>query len=122
MSADSLAVALMAIEDPDIRSRAAKGDMTGFHPDVQLDADEAELVKAAAGEESDPEVTGFDASSSAFYRAASRVPGNLVSQPVQSHFQSFMATKFNISAGMGGGCACPPMNSVGFGGYGGVGM
>lgn len=118
MSADSLAVALMAIEDPDLRSRAANGDMSGFHPDVQLDAEEADLVRAAAAEEVDPEVAGFDASSSAFYHAASRVPGHLSSEPVQASFQSFMAGKFNIGAGMGGGCACPPMNSVGFAGFG----
>jgi hypothetical protein len=117
MSADSLAVALMAIEDPEVRAKAASGDMSGFHPDVQLSADEVELVRAAAAEEADPEVAGFDASSSAFYRAASRVPGNILSAPVQSSFKAFMGSKFNIGGAMGGGCACPPMNSAGFGGF-----
>jgi len=118
MSADSLAVALMAIEDPEIREKARNGDMSGFHPDVVLSAKEESLIQAAAAEELDPEVAGFDASSSAFYRAASQVPGNIVSAPVQAGFQDFMNNKFGgIGSMMGGGCVCPPMQVTAFGGY-----
>lgn len=118
MSADSLAVALMAIEDPGIREAVRGGDLNVFHEDVVLSAKEEELIKAAAAEELDPEVAGFDASSSAFYRAASSVPGNLVSAPVSKNFQSFMQNKFGgIGSMMGGGCVCPPMQLQSFGGY-----
>jgi len=118
MSADSLAVALMAIEDPGIREAVRGGDMSVFHEDVQLSAKEEQLIKDAAAEELDPEVAGFDASSSAFYRAASQVQGNVMSGPVQSGFTSFMNGKFGgIGSMMGGGCVCPPMNMQSFGGY-----
>jgi len=118
MSADSLAVALMALDDPEVRERVRQGDLTAFHPDVVLSAKEEELIKAVAEEEIDPEVAGFDASSSAFFHAASLVPGNVVSQPVALHFRSFMGNKFGgIGGAMNTGCACPPMGSLAFGGF-----
>jgi len=118
MSADSLAVALMALDDPQVRDRVREGDFTAFHPDVTLSAKEEELVQAAAAEEIDPEVAGFDASSSAFFHAASLVPGNVVSAPVSNSFRSFMGGKFGgIGGAMNSGCACPPMQLQAFGGY-----
>jgi hypothetical protein len=118
MSADSLAVALMALDDPDVRERVRNGDLTAFHPDVSLASNEEELVKAAAAEEIDPEVAGFDASSSAFFRAASLVPGNVLSGPVSNNFKIFMQEKFGgIGGSMAGNCACPPMNFQAFGGF-----
>ena len=118
MSADSLAVALMALDDPGIRDQVRQGDMSGFHPDVVLTSHEEELIKAAAAEEIDPEVAGFDAASSAFFNAAATVPGNVLSAPVAHNFQSFMGNKFgSIGSSMNSGCACPPMNFQAFGGY-----
>ena len=118
MSADSLAVALMALDDRALRDQVRQGDMSGFHPDVELTADEEELIMAAAAEEIDPEVAGFDAANSAFFQAASTVPGNVLSAPVAHSFQSFMTNKFRgIGSSMSQGCACPPMNFQAFGGY-----
>lgn len=118
MSADSLAVALMALDDPEVRDRVRAGDMTAFHPDVSLTTREEELVRAAAEEEIDPEVAGFDVSSSAFFHAASLVPGNVLSGPVSNNFKIFMQGKFGgIGGSMAGGCACPPMNLQAFGGF-----
>jgi hypothetical protein len=118
MSADSLAVALMALDDPDVREKVRAGDFSGFHPDVVLSAKEEGLVKAAAEEEADPEVAGFDAGSSAFFQAASTVPGNVLSAPVANAFQSFMGTKVGgLGSAMSGPCSCPPMAIVAFGGY-----
>jgi hypothetical protein len=119
MSADSLAVALMALEDPTIRDQIKRSDFTGLHPDVQLSSKEERLLVAAAAEDLDPEVAGFDASSSAFFNAASGVPGNIISGPVANNFQSFMSNKFSKFGGaLMGPCACPPMQSVGFAGFG----
>jgi hypothetical protein len=118
MSADSLAVALMAIDDPAVREKVKAGDFSGLHPDVQLTSGEQELVKAAAAEEVDPEVAGFDAANSAFFHAASMVPGNVLSGPVAHSFQGFMQDKFaGIGGSMATGCACPPMSSIGFAGF-----
>jgi hypothetical protein len=118
MSSDSLAVSLMALDDPAVRERVRNGDFTALHADVALSAKEEELLRAAAAEDLNPEVAGFDAASSAFFAAASQVPGNVVSSPVASHFQSFMNNKFgNLGSAMGPTCACPPMAARGFGGY-----
>jgi hypothetical protein len=118
MSSDSLAVALMALDDPQVRDRVRAGDMGAFHPEVQLSSHEEELIKAAAQEEINPEVAGFDASSSAFMNAASFVPGNVISAPVANSFRSFMGTKFGgIGSAQEGPCACPPMASISFAGY-----
>ena len=118
MSTDSLAVALMALDDPAVRAKVRNGDFSGFHPDVVLSSKEEQLVKAAAEEEADPEVAGYDASSSALFNAASTVPGGVVSAPVAHAFQSFMSTKFaGLGSAQAGPCACPPMASIGFGGF-----
>ena len=119
MSADSLAVALMAMDDPTIRSQISSGDFSGLHPDVQLSSKEEQLLIAAAREENDPEVAGYDAASSAFFAAASGVPGNILSGPVANNFQSFIGDKWkNLGSALMGPCACPPMSMVGFAGYG----
>src|SRR3954469_16575296 len=94
MSADSLAVGLMALDDPAVRAQIQQADFSGLHPDVQLSAKEEKLLIAAAKEDLDTEVAGYDASSSAFFAAASGVPGNVISGPVAQHFQSFMTNKF----------------------------
>lgn len=118
MSADSLAVALMALDDPGVRDRVRAGDMAAFHPDVVLSAKEEQLIRAAAEEEIDPEVAGFDASSSAFFAAARGVPGNVLSAPVSESFKSFMGMKYaGLGSSMSGGCSCPPMSRSAFGGY-----
>jgi len=119
MSADSLAVALMALDDPVVRAKVRSGDMTGFHPDVELSANEQKLIKAAAEEEIDPEVAGFDAANSAFFHAASQVPGNVLSAPVSSSFKTFMGARFgSISGPMAAGCQCPPPKGGSFAGFG----
>lgn len=118
MSTDSLAVALMALDDPELRAKVRNGDFSGFHPDVVLSSNEERLLKAAAEEEIDPEATGFDAGSSAFFRAASSVPGGVLSTPVANAFQSFMSHKVgHVGSAMTGPCSCPPMSAVGFAGY-----
>jgi hypothetical protein len=118
MSTDSLAVALMALDDPGVRDKVRSGDFSGFHPDVVLSSKEEQLVKAAAEEESDPEVAGYDASSSALFNAASTVPGGVISAPVAGAFQSYMSTKFgHLGSAMAGPCACPPMSASAFGSY-----
>lgn len=117
MSTDSLAVALMALDDPEVRTKVRNGDFSGFHPDVVLSSKEEQLVKAAAEEEADPEVAGFDASQSAFFHAASTVPGGVLSAPVAHAFQSYMSIKFaGLGSAMAGPCACPPMALSAFGG------
>jgi hypothetical protein len=118
MSADSLAVALMALDDPDTRDKVRAGDLSAFHPDVQLDADEERLVRAAAEEELDPEVAGYDAAASALFGAASSVQGNLTSGPVQNSFQEYMGNKFGgLHSAMAGPCSCmAAMGAMGFGG------
>jgi|GEM_PF-6968500 len=119
MAADSLAVALMALDDEHIREHIRNGDFSVLHPDVVLSAREEELLKAAAAEEIDPEVAGFDAASSAFFQAARMVPGNVLSAPVAESFQSYMAAKFRgLGSAMDMNCACPPMNGMPFGGVG----
>lgn len=118
MAADSLAVALMALDDDTTRDRIRQGDFSTLPDDVQLSAAEEQLVIAAAAEEADPEVAGFDASSSAFFHAARQVPGNVLSAPVSNNFKIFMANKFGgLGSAMDVSCACPPMNSQGFAGY-----
>jgi hypothetical protein len=118
MSTDSLAVALMALDDPEVRAKVRNGDFSGLHPDVALSAKEEQLLKAAAEEEADPEVAGFDAGSSAFFQAASSVPGGVLSAPVANAFQSFMTTKVShLGSALAGPCSCPPMASIAFGGY-----
>lgn len=118
MSTDSLAVALMALDDPEVRAKARDGDFSGFHSDVVLSSKEEQLVRAAAEEEADPEVAGYDASSSALFNAASTVPGGVISAPVAGAFQSYMGSKFgHVGSAMAGPCACPPMAALGFGGY-----
>jgi len=117
MSTDSLAVALMALDDPEIREKVRNGDFSGFHPDVVLSAKDERLLKAAAEEEIDPEASGFDAGTSAFFEAASTVQGGVVSAPVANAFQSFMTVKMgSLGSALAGPCACPPMASVAFGG------
>lgn len=119
MSADSLAVGLMALDDPAIREQIKEGDFSGLHPDVQLSSKEEQLLIAAAKEDLDTEVAGYDASSSAFFHAASGVPGNILSGPVATHFQTFMSNKFQkFGSALMGPCACPPMGSIGFAGFG----
>jgi len=118
MSTDSLAVALMALDDPDVRAKARNVDFSGFHPDVVLSSKEESLVRAAAEEEQNPEVAGYDAASSALFHAASTVPGGIVSAPVAQAFQGYMAGKFQgLGSAMAGPCACPPMASIGFAGF-----
>ncbi|HLN17471.1 MAG TPA: hypothetical protein VK277_12070 [Acidimicrobiales bacterium] len=118
MSSDSLAVALMAIDDPTVRAQVAEGNFSGLHADVVLSSREEDLLKAAAKEEIDPETSGFDAGSSAFFQAASQVPGNVLSAPVAHAFQGFMGGKVGgLGSAMAGPCACPPMGSIAFGGY-----
>ena len=117
MSSDSLAVALMALDDPAVRAQVREGDFSGLHPDVVLSSKEERLLQAAAAEEIDPETSGFDAGSSAFYQAASQVPGNVLSAPVAQAFQNFMGTKVGgLGSALAGPCACPPMASIGFAG------
>lgn len=119
MSADSLAVGLMALEDPTVRAQIQTGDFSGLHPDVQLSSKEEQLLIAAAREDLDTEVAGYDASSSAFFHAASGVPGNIISGPVANQFQSFMTNKFTkFGSALMGPCACPPMGAIGFAGFG----
>jgi hypothetical protein len=118
MSTDSLAVALMALDDPAVRAKVRNGDFSGFHPDVVLSAKEERLLKAAAEEESDPEVAGFDAGSSAFFQAASTVPGGVLSAPVAQAFQSYMTVKTaGLGSALAGPCSCPPMGAIAFGGF-----
>jgi hypothetical protein len=118
MSTDSLAVALMALDDPEIRAKVRNNDFSGFHPDVVLSSNEEKLVKAAAEEENDPEVAGYDASSSALFNAASQVRGGIVSSPVANAFQGFMGNRFGgLGSAMAGPCACPPMGAQAFGGF-----
>jgi hypothetical protein len=118
MSTDSLAVALMALDDPEVRAKVRDGDFSGLHPDVVLSSKEERLLRAAAEEELDPETSGFDAGSSAFFQAASAVPGGVLSAPVAEAFQSFMTTKVShLGSALAGPCSCPPMGAIAFGGY-----
>ena len=83
-----------------------------------LSSKEESLLKAAAAEEIDPETSGFDAGSSAFFTAASAVPGNVISAPVANAFQSYMGGKVGgLGSALAGPCACPPMASIGFASY-----
>jgi len=119
MSADGLAVALMALDDPEVRDRVRNGDFSAFHPDVQLDDEEKRMISAAAAEELDPEVAGFDGGSSALFNVAGHIQGNLSSGPLQGSFQSFMSNKFNhLGSAMAGPCSC--MASKGTEGFGGI--
>ena len=63
-------------------------------------------------------MAGFDAASSAFFNAASLVPGNVLSGPVSNNFKIFMQAKFaGVGRSMDAGCACPPMGMQAFGGF-----
>lgn len=118
MSTDSLAVALMALDDPNVRAKVRNDDFSALHPDVVLSSNEERLLKAAAEEEIDPEASGFDAGSSAFFHAASSVPGGVLSAPVAHAFQNFMSTRVgHLGSAMTGPCSCPPMSAAGFAGY-----
>lgn len=111
MSADNLALALMALDDAAVRDRVRNNDLSAIG--VDLSAKEEALLKAAADEDDDPEVAGFDASASAFYAAASTVPGNLVSGTVANNFKSFVSNKFGgIGSTVSIGCACPPKKGM----------
>jgi len=112
MAADDVARALMALEDEAVRTQVRNGDLSALG-DLRLSAKEEELVKGAAEEEPDPEVAGFDWSSSHTFAAMNYVKGNIFSPAVQGNFVSFAQSRFGgIGSVAGPGCQCPPMGAV----------
>lgn len=111
MAADDVARALMALEDPGVRSRVRAGDM-GALGDVALSAKEEGLVRGAASEEANPDVEGFEWGSSSMFAATQYVRGNVLDGGVQGSFTKFISGRYGgIGAALGSGCVCPPMQS-----------
>lgn len=93
MAGDDVARGLMALEDESVRRRVRGGDLSALG-DVQLSAKEEDLVKGAAREEADPEVAGFDWSSSNTFAAMNYAKGNIFSPAVQHNFMNFAQSRF----------------------------
>ena len=119
MPADSLAVALMALDDPGIRSQIREGDFSGLHPDVVLSSKEESLLKAAAAEEIDPETSWLRRRFfGLFHRCQRRVPGNVNSAPVANAFQAVHGQQGRWPAAPPWPARAPaPMAAIGFASY-----
>jgi len=111
MSADDVAMALIAMEEQDVRQKVRDGDLEALGS-LKLSAKEEKLVRDAAEEEADPDVEGFEFGSSATFGAVQYSVGNIYDPGVQKSFSSMVASRYgNIGGAVAGPCACPPMGS-----------
>jgi hypothetical protein len=92
MAVDDVALALIDLHDPDIRSRVAQGDLSDL-PGGLTD-EETEMLVTAAGD--DPEVEGFSVTESEFYVPLTYVANNRrnISPDVRSQFNSFFSQRW----------------------------
>lgn len=108
MAADDVAMALVAMEDAQVRQRVRKGDLDALG-DLRLSSKEEQLVKAAASEEADPEVEGFEWGSSATFAAIGYAQGNIYDGGVQKRFAGYVGGRYGaIGDARQANCVCPP--------------